>query len=195
MLSQTIQFLSRSPRWLSLTGLPQVSPPSVERLVTTRAVDAARLGQGQRGDEPDVVLGVVGHGRRRWRGRWARRRVHLVMPGNRPLVQWRRCWSRWRSRSRTRRRRRCGRPGRRHDRRAIREVSGSTSVWWLVVVDAAQVACVNGSLLIADVAAFAPVTPDHQRQRATHNQQTPQSHSQLPLPSFVTPLHPDWSAS
>jgi hypothetical protein len=32
-------------------------------------------------------------------------------------------------------------------------VSGSTSVWWFVVVDALHVACVNGSVLICAVAA------------------------------------------
>src|SRR5438270_4960221 len=35
-------------------------------------------------------------------------------------------------------------------------VSGSTIVWWLVILDAAHVACVNGSLLIWVVAAPTP---------------------------------------
>src|SRR5262250_2168573 len=30
----------------------------------------------------------------------------------------------------------------------LEKVSGSTSVWWLVVADPAQVACVNGSVLM-----------------------------------------------
>ena len=51
------------------------------------AVHAARLEQGQRGDQPDVVPGVVGD---RGVGRAVVRAaagVHLVMPGSRPLVQ------------------------------------------------------------------------------------------------------------
>src|SRR5437588_4483910 len=35
-------------------------------------------------------------------------------------------------------------------------VSGSTVVWWLVVLDAAHVACVNGSVLMWVVAAPTP---------------------------------------
>src|SRR3954449_5221862 len=41
----------------------------------------------------------------------------------------------------------------------LANVSGSTSVWWLVVVDALHVACVNGSELICSTAASAAGAP------------------------------------
>src|SRR5262249_58649419 len=46
----------------------------------------------------------------------------------------------------------------------LEKLSGSTSVWWLVVADPAQVACVNGSVLMtngttAHAASAGPRTP------------------------------------
>src|SRR5437763_1953592 len=43
------------------------------------------------------------------------------------------------------------------------KVSGSTSVWWLVVFDALQVAWVKGSVLMVVVAARAIITDDKAR--------------------------------
>src|SRR3954454_15682596 len=86
VLSQTIQFLSRSPPVTVVNGLLQVRPPSVERLVTT-ALPCTPPASSRVSDDTSHTLCLASYATDASVARsFLPLPAYFVMPGSRPLV-------------------------------------------------------------------------------------------------------------
>jgi hypothetical protein len=86
-LSQTIQFLSRSPPVAVVNGALQVKPPSVERLVTT-ALPCTPPASSRVSEDTSQALWAASYATDASVARsLGPAPAYLVIPGSRPLVQ------------------------------------------------------------------------------------------------------------